>query len=84
MPPKVRGTKVSEIVAGAGLTQAAFYLYFTSKDDIAAQLLQQFNEQLMHLGNAGAEVKHLPASDVEAYIVSSLPRCSVCSGHSRS
>lgn len=68
----VRGTKVSEIVAGAGLTQAAFYLYFTSKDDLAAQLLQQFNEQLLRLGNAGAEVKHLPASDVETYIVSSF------------
>ncbi|CAH8772946.1 TetR/AcrR family transcriptional regulator [Paenibacillus dendritiformis] len=68
----VRGTKVSEIVAGAGLTQAAFYLYFTSKDDLAAQLLQQFNEQLLRLGNAGSEVKHLPASDVEAYIVSAL------------
>lgn len=68
----VRGTKVSEIVAGAGLTQAAFYLYFASKDDLAAQLLQQFNEQLLRLGNAGSEVKHLPASDVEAYIVSAL------------
>lgn len=68
----VRGTKVSEIVAGAGLTQAAFYLYFTSKDDLAAQLLQQFNEKLLRLGNAGSEVKHLPASDVEKFIVSAL------------
>ncbi|MBG9794710.1 TetR family transcriptional regulator [Paenibacillus dendritiformis] len=68
----VRGTKVSDIVAGAGLTQAAFYLYFKSKDDLAAQLLQQFNEQLLRLGNAGSEVKHLPASDVEKFIVSAL------------
>ncbi|BFH70792.1 putative HTH-type transcriptional regulator YdgC [Paenibacillus dendritiformis] len=68
----VRGTKVSDIVAGAGLTQAAFYLYFKSKDDLAAQLLEQFNEQLLRLGNAGSEVKHLPASDVEKFIVSAL------------
>ena len=68
----VRGTKVSDIVAGAGLTQAAFYLYFKSKDDLDAQLLEQFNEQLLRLGNAGSEVKHLPASDVEKFIVSAL------------
>lgn len=68
----VRGTKVSDIVAGAGLTQAAFYLYFKSKDDLAAQLLEQFNEQLLRLGNAGSEVKHLPASGVEKFIVSAL------------
>lgn len=48
-----QSTKVSEIVAHAGLTQAAFYLYFASKEEILQHLLSKFEQQLGNFGDAG-------------------------------
>ena len=42
----VKGTTVSAIVAEAGLTQAAFYLYFKSKEDMVEALVNRFGEML--------------------------------------
>ena len=47
-----RDTKVSDIVKVAGLTQAAFYLYFPSKEEIFHEILQRFYLKLE---------KHLPS-----------------------
>lgn len=41
-----KNTKISEIVKAAGLTQAAFYLYFPSKEDIFQEILERFYMKL--------------------------------------
>lgn len=38
--------KISDIVAAAGLTQPAFYLYFSSKEAIFIELTQTFHERV--------------------------------------
>lgn len=38
--------KISDIVAAAGLTQPAFYLYFSSKEAIFTELMQTFHERV--------------------------------------
>ena len=58
-------TKVSTIVARAGLTQAAFYLYFPSKEAIFAEIVNDFREQMYALASAvriapGLEPAELP------------------------
>uniref|UniRef100_A0A7U3YGM2 Transcriptional regulator, TetR family n=3 Tax=Anoxybacillaceae TaxID=3120669 RepID=A0A7U3YGM2_GEOS0 len=63
-----QSTKISEIVANAGLTQAAFYLYFKSKEDIFQQLLQDFDQQLMELSDVGKKVVELSPTDVKSYV----------------
>lgn len=45
-------TKVSMIVARADLTQAAFYLYFPSKEAIFQALITDFREHISHLALA--------------------------------
>lgn len=40
------GTKVSDIVAEAGLSQPSFYLYFDSKESTYEALVQEFRESL--------------------------------------
>lgn len=57
----VKGTTVSAIVAEAGLTQAAFYLYFKSKDEIVETLVNRFSEMLDHYTNAGRQAGRHPA-----------------------
>lgn len=42
-------TKISDIVAAAGLTQPAFYLYFSSKDAIFSELTQTFHNRMRTL-----------------------------------
>lgn len=42
-------TKISNIVKRAGLTQPAFYLYFSSKDAIYQELIDQFTYKLEEL-----------------------------------
>src|SRR4051812_26823927 len=39
-------TRVSEIVARAGLTQAAFYLYFPSKETVFNELIESFRSKI--------------------------------------
>lgn len=41
-----RDTKISDIVKAAGLTQAAFYLYFPSKEAIFQEILERFYMKL--------------------------------------
>jgi len=41
--------KISDIVAAAGLTQPAFYLYFSSKEAIFIELTQMFHNRLKTL-----------------------------------
>lgn len=45
--------KVSEIVSAAGLTQPAFYLYFSSKEAIFTELTQIFHQRMrMQINNS--------------------------------
>lgn len=57
-------TKVSNIVAAAGLTQAAFYLYFPSKEAIFAELVEGFRGRLRVAADAGRLVTQLPPEQV--------------------
>jgi AcrR family transcriptional regulator len=50
-------TKISDIVARSSLTQAAFYLYFPSKDAIFEELVRLFREQIAQFVQDG----HIPA-----------------------
>ncbi|WP_245810062.1 TetR/AcrR family transcriptional regulator [Hydrogenobacter hydrogenophilus] len=42
-------TKVSDIVADAGLSQGTFYLYFRSKEDIFKELVRIMSEKVLNL-----------------------------------
>lgn len=53
-------TRVSDIVKRAGLTQAAFYLYFPSKEAVYGELRDAFFTQLRVLADAGKQVTPLP------------------------
>lgn len=57
-------TKVSNIVAAAGLTQAAFYLYFPSKEAIFAELVAGFRSRLRAVADAGKLVTHMEPEQV--------------------
>lgn len=61
-------TTVSQIVASAGLTQAAFYLYFKSKEDILKELLEKFEQQMLQFSNAGRHVSEQMKEEREAYV----------------
>ncbi|MBA2876083.1 AcrR family transcriptional regulator [Anoxybacillus caldiproteolyticus] len=63
-----QSTKISEIVANAGLTQAAFYLYFKSKEDIFQQMLEDFDQQLIYLSDVGKKAVELSPKDVKSYV----------------
>ncbi|MGD8192216.1 TetR/AcrR family transcriptional regulator [Brevibacillus ginsengisoli] len=65
-------TKVSDIVKAAGLTQAAFYLYFTSKDAIFAELVDEFRQQTKLLANNFRQLAKLSPPEIPAQIVSNL------------
>jgi AcrR family transcriptional regulator len=56
----VKGTTVSAIVAEAGLTQAAFYLYFRSKEAMVEALVNRFGEMLDRYTDAGRQAEHYP------------------------
>jgi TetR/AcrR family fatty acid metabolism transcriptional regulator len=45
-------TKVSDIVARAGISQPAFYMYFRSKDAIYAFLVKRVHDELLSIVNA--------------------------------
>src|SRR5215469_9800065 len=65
-------TKVSSIVARAGLTQAAFYLYFASKEAIFAELVADLRSRLRLLVDAARLTPGLAASDVPGRIRAAL------------
>lgn len=58
-----RDTKVSDIVKAAGLTQAAFYLYFPSKEAIFQEIMERFYEKVE---------KHLLAAAVPAEVTAEV------------
>jgi len=64
----VKGTTVSAIVAEAGLTQAAFYLYFKSKEDMVEALVNRFGEMLDQYTDAGRLVDQYPPDELEERI----------------
>lgn len=65
-------TKVSDIVKAAGLTQAAFYLYFPSKEAMFTELVQGFREQLHHLASAGAILDGISPEQVPHQVKANL------------
>ncbi|MGE5370677.1 MAG: TetR/AcrR family transcriptional regulator [Solirubrobacterales bacterium] len=64
--------KVSSIVQAAGLTQAAFYLYFPSKEAIFEEILDGFIEQLQRIVQAMGEVAPLARDQVPDQILKNL------------
>ncbi|RCX15401.1 TetR family transcriptional regulator [Fontibacillus phaseoli] len=62
-------TTVSQIVKNAGLTQAAFYLYFKSKDEILRELLAKFEDQLLPLTDAGRNAAGKTPEELVAYVI---------------
>jgi len=60
---------VSQIVKAAGLTQASFYQYFKSKDEILQELLGQFAEQLRPFTDAGREAGNRPPDQLETFVI---------------
>lgn len=57
-------TKISTIVAEAGLTQAAFYLYFPSKEAIFAELIADLRARLRVLADAARLRAGLTANEL--------------------
>lgn len=68
----VHRTKISEIVAKAGLTQAAFYLYFKSKEDIFQQMLHEFEQQLVLFSNAEKKAADYYPKEVKGYVSATI------------
>ena len=64
--------RVSDIVKRAGLTQAAFYLYFPSKEAVYQELRQSFFARLWELAESGQKVTLLPAERTEAQLRENL------------
>lgn len=58
-----KGTKVSDIVKAAGLTQAAFYLYFPSKEAIFQEILERFHLKLKEYLRAAVVPSELKSED---------------------
>jgi TetR/AcrR family transcriptional regulator, fatty acid metabolism regulator protein len=67
-------TKISDIVRRAGLTQAAFYLYFPSKEAVWLELVSPFFERLRQIADAGRDLTPLAGADVTAQVRENLVR----------
>ena len=65
------GTTVSQIVSEAGLTQAAYYLYFKSKEEILDVMIRAFEQRLVHFVDRGRQIRQKPISEVEDYLFQS-------------
>lgn len=65
-------TKVSDIVRTAGLTQAAFYLYFPSKEMIFDEICQGFIEKLKTFVESMGYVAPLPPNEIPEQIRENL------------
>lgn len=64
--------KISDIVQTAGLTQAAFYLYFPSKEAIFDEILESFIDNLQSLVNTIGNVAPLRSDQVPGQIYENL------------
>ncbi|MDR7314817.1 TetR/AcrR family transcriptional regulator [Brevibacillus nitrificans] len=65
-------TRVSDIVRRAGLTQAAFYLYFESKELLYQELMDRFFKKLWELSDAGRKVTPLKSHEVQSRLKENL------------
>lgn len=65
------GTTISQIVSEAGLTQAAFYLYFKSKEEILDEIIHTFEQKLAHFVETGRQIRQKPLSEVENHLFQS-------------
>lgn len=65
-------TKVSDIVARAGLTQPTFYLYFKSKEAIQDYLVQKVHDELLEVVDRARLPAQLPHPDVMTKARSSI------------
>lgn len=64
--------KISDIVQAAGLTQAAFYLYFPSKEAIFTEIIEGYIEELRIRAQAIENVASLPSDRVPDQIYENL------------
>jgi len=62
------GTTVSQIVSEAGLSQAAFYLYFKSKEEILDEIFRTFENQLARFVESGRQIGQTPLSEIENHL----------------
>lgn len=67
-------TKVSAIVAKAGLTQAAFYLYFPSKEAIFDELVTDLLTRIRDLTTSVRLTPHISADEVPLRIRAALEK----------
>jgi TetR/AcrR family transcriptional regulator, fatty acid metabolism regulator protein len=67
-------TKVSDIVAEAGLSQPAFYLYFDSKEAAYDLLLEEFRDNLRRVMQSNLIDPATPAQDFIARVALSFRR----------
>jgi AcrR family transcriptional regulator len=65
----VHATTVSQIVARAGMTQAAFYLYFKSKEELVRELLDAFERRIAVFTDAGRHVRGLPEGEIKDFVI---------------
>ncbi|WP_160034510.1 TetR/AcrR family transcriptional regulator [Paenibacillus sp. An7] len=65
-------TKVSNIVARAGVTQPAFYLYFESKEAAFAELVEDFRKGLSQVVRNGHILPGKNRADLKEAVVKSL------------
>ncbi|MFP4975763.1 TetR/AcrR family transcriptional regulator [Paenibacillus sp. CN-4] len=66
----VHATSVSSIVAEAGLTQAAFYLYFPGKRQLLDALIASFEAQITPFADAGRLAKEHSPEELPRYVAS--------------
>lgn len=59
----LKATTINNIVTEAGFTQAVFYLYFKSKDQLINEIMTNFKDQLQALSNASAKL-NLPSQQL--------------------
>lgn len=67
-----KGTKISDIVKAAGLTQAAFYLYFPSKEAIFQEILERFYLKLEKYLQAAAVTSETKPDDFPSYVTNNI------------
>ncbi len=68
------GTKVSDIVAEAGLSQPSFYLYFDSKEATYEALVEEFRESLQRVTLSNLIDPATPKGSVEGHVALSFQR----------
>lgn len=68
------GTRISDIVKAAGVTQPSFYSYFSTKEVIYQELVSRFDAELEELVVSMLIDASLPKEDVQKNIINSFHR----------